>query len=58
MDNKVETYSDMYISDNDEPKYYWEVEIHETLGVPEYTITSEDLYNKSTQKLDDAQDSG
>ena len=43
MYNKVETDSDKDINDDDDPKYYGELEIHETLGVPEETITSEDL---------------
>ena len=58
MENKVETYSDMNISDNNEPKYSEEVEIHETLDVTEETITSEDLNNQSTHQLEEAQYSG
>ena len=45
----------MDISDNGEPKDSGEVEIHETLDAPEYTMTSEDLDDKSTYKLEDAQ---
>ena len=57
VDNKLETYLDMDISDNDKPKYYGEVEIYEMLDSPQETINSEDLDNQSTQKLEDAQDS-
>ena len=58
MENKVETNSDMDISDEDYPEDYREVEIHETLDVSEETITSEDLDNQSTHKLEDTQNSG
>ena len=51
-DKNVEIYSDMGISEKNEPKYSGEVETHETLDVPEETITSEDLYNKSTHQLE------
>ena len=40
VENKVETDSDMDISDNNEPKYFGGVEIHETLDAPEDAITS------------------
>ena len=40
MYNKVETYLDKYISGSSEPKYYGEVEIHETLDVRKEDITS------------------
>ena len=52
MYNKVETDSDMNTSDKKgKPKDSGEVEIHETLGVPEETITSEDLDNQITHQL-------
>ena len=50
--NKVETYLDKYISGSSEPKYYGEVEIHKIMDAPEEIITSEDLDNQSTQKLE------
>ena len=58
VDNRLETDSDMDISDNNKPTDYGEVEIHEMLDVPEETITSEDLDNQSTHQLENAQDSG
>ena len=58
VDNRLEIDSDMDISDNNKPKDYGEAEIHEILDVPEETITSEDLDNQSTQKIEDAQYSG
>ena len=45
----------MNVSDNNDTKDYGEVEIHETLDVPEETITPEDLYNQSIQQLEDTQ---
>ena len=48
----------MYISDDDEPKYSGEVEIHETLDAPEDSRTSDDLDNENTQKLESTKDSG
>ena len=51
-DKNVEIDSYMDISDKNEPKYSGEVETHETLDVPEDTITSEDLYNKSIHQLE------
>ena len=48
----------MDISDDDQPKDSEEVEVHENPYAPQYTITSEDLDNQSTHKLEDAQDYG
>ena len=48
----------MDISDNDESKDSRELKIHDMLDAPEEKITSEELDNKSTQILEDAQDSG
>ena len=43
---------------DDKPKDSGELEIHETLDVPEDNINSEDLDNQSTHQLEDTQDSG
>ena len=43
-------YSDIDISDYNEPKDYGEREINETLDVIEDTITSEDLDNQNTHQ--------
>ena len=48
----------MDIIDDNEPKYYGEVEIHDTLDVPEDTMNSEDLDNQSTRQLEYAKYSG
>ena len=48
----------MDISDNDDTKDSGGVEIHETLNVPEETITYEDLDNQITHQLEDTQDYG
>ena len=48
----------MDISDYENPKDSAEVEICETLDVPEDNITSEELDNRSTHQLDYAQDYG
>ena len=58
LDNNVETYLNMYISVNNKPKDPREIEIHEMMDVPEDTIISEDLYNQSTNQLQDIKDSG
>ena len=52
LTTRVEIDSDINISDNEEPKYSGEAEIHEMMDVPEETITSEDLDNKSNHQLD------
>ena len=46
MENKEKTDLYVNISDNDEPKYYGEIEIHETMDAPEETINFQDLNNK------------
>ena len=51
-------HSYMDISDYENPKDSAEVEICETLDVPEDNITSEELDNRSTHQLDYAQDYG
>ena len=51
LTTRVEIDSDINISDNEEPKYSGEAEIHEMMDVPEDTIISEDLYNQSTNQL-------
>ena len=48
-------YSDIDISDYNEPKDYGEGEINETLDVIEDTITSEDLDNQNTHQWEDKQ---
>ena len=40
----------MDVSDDDETKYYWEVEIPEIMNVNGETRTSEDLNNQSIHK--------
>ena len=52
MYNKLETDSDMDISDDDKPKDSGEVELCETPDVPEDTITSKDMDNQSTHQLE------
>ena len=45
----------MDIRDEDKPKYSGEVEIRDTLDVPEDNITSEYLDNQITNQLEDVQ---